>query len=266
MNGSTWLDRTNYFETLPRTSSSSACGSRPTGWRRCPTRSARRTSTTSARSSRTRSAPSYDNRPYGSWQEKLQGHLFPPEHPYHHPTIGSMADLDAASLEDVVAFFRTYYAPNNAVLSIVGDVETAERARGRRALLRGDPGEPLDPAARRPVAAADPRRGGARDRPRPRPAATRLRRVPGAGLRRPAPRRARHRQPDPGGREGEPPGSAARPHGADRPGRGAVQPRLRRRRLDRGRLGDGPARHRSGARRGRLPRGAGSPDHGARDR
>jgi predicted Zn-dependent peptidase len=68
---------------------------------------------------------SYDNRPYGSFQEKLQGHLFPPEHPYHHSTIGSMDDLDAASLEDVGAFFRTYYAPNNAVLSVVGDVETA---------------------------------------------------------------------------------------------------------------------------------------------
>ena len=73
---------------------------------------------------------SYDNRPYGSFQEKLQGHLFPPEHPYHHSTIGSMDDLDAASLEDVSAFFRTYYAPNNAVLSVVGDVETG-RCRAR---------------------------------------------------------------------------------------------------------------------------------------
>jgi predicted Zn-dependent peptidase len=68
---------------------------------------------------------SYDNRPYGSWQEKLQGHLFPPEHPYHHSTIGSMEDLDAASLEDVQGFFRTWYAPNNAVVSVVGDVDTA---------------------------------------------------------------------------------------------------------------------------------------------
>jgi zinc protease len=76
---------------------------------------------------------SYDNRPYGSWQEKLQAHLFPPEHPYHHSTIGSMDDLDAASLEDVSAFFRTYYAPNNAILSVVGDVDTAEvRAAAER--------------------------------------------------------------------------------------------------------------------------------------
>jgi predicted Zn-dependent peptidase len=69
---------------------------------------------------------SYDNQPYGSWQEKLFGHLYPPGHPYHHTTIGSMEDLDAASLEDVSAFFRTYYAPNNAVLAIVGDVDPVQ--------------------------------------------------------------------------------------------------------------------------------------------
>ncbi|MBA2555759.1 MAG: insulinase family protein [Chloroflexi bacterium] len=66
---------------------------------------------------------SYDNRPYGSFYERLMAAVFPPEHPYHHTPIGSMADLDEASLEDVQTFFRTYYAPNNAVLSIVGDVE-----------------------------------------------------------------------------------------------------------------------------------------------
>ena len=69
---------------------------------------------------------SYDNRPYGSWFHKLQEYVYPPGHPYHHPTIGSMEDLDAASLEDVATFFRTYYAPNNAVLSVVGDVEPAQ--------------------------------------------------------------------------------------------------------------------------------------------
>ena len=66
---------------------------------------------------------SYDNRPYGSWVEKMLGSIFPESHPYHHPTIGSMADLDAASVEDVSAFFRLHYAPNNAVLSVVGDVD-----------------------------------------------------------------------------------------------------------------------------------------------
>ena len=104
---------------------------------------------------------SYDNRPYGSWNEKLQAHLFPPEHPYHHTTIGSMEDLDAASVEDVSEFFRTYYAPNNAVLSVVGDVDPADGPALGGALLRRDPGQPVDPAARRPVAAADARRASA---------------------------------------------------------------------------------------------------------
>ncbi|HTK48944.1 MAG TPA: pitrilysin family protein [Gemmatimonadaceae bacterium] len=64
---------------------------------------------------------SYENVPYGRAYETLMGALFPAGHPYHWPTIGSMADLSAASLEDVKAFFRTYYAPNNATLVIAGD-------------------------------------------------------------------------------------------------------------------------------------------------
>jgi predicted Zn-dependent peptidase len=88
---------------------------------------------------------SYDNRPYGSWYEKLQGHLFPPEHPYHHTTIGSMEDLDAASVEDVSAFFRTYYAPNNAVLSVVGDVDPADIRRWAERYFGGIPANPSIP-------------------------------------------------------------------------------------------------------------------------
>ena len=60
----------------------------------------------------------------------------PTDHPYHHPTIGSMEDLDAASIEDVSGFFRHHYAPNNAVLSVVGDVEPAQVRDVGRALLR----------------------------------------------------------------------------------------------------------------------------------
>jgi predicted Zn-dependent peptidase len=66
-----------------------------------------------------------DNQPYGTWDEKLQELLFPATHPYHHPTIGSMDDLNAASLDDVREFFATYYAPNNAVLTVAGDFEPA---------------------------------------------------------------------------------------------------------------------------------------------
>jgi predicted Zn-dependent peptidase len=68
---------------------------------------------------------SYDNRPYGSFYEKLVAAVFPEGHPYHHTPIGSMEDLDAASLEDVEAFFRTYYVPNTAVLTVAGDVDEA---------------------------------------------------------------------------------------------------------------------------------------------
>ena len=114
--------------------------------------------------------------------------------------------------------------------------------RGGRALLRGHPVQPVDPAARRPVAAADARRGAARDRARPRPAAADLRRVPRPGLRRPPARRARHRRPDPRRREGEPPRPAARPRRADRPGRGDLQHGLHRRRVDHRRLGHRPTR------------------------
>jgi zinc protease len=64
---------------------------------------------------------SYDNVPYGRANETIVGALYPANHPYHWPTIGSMADLSAASLEDVKQFFRTYYAPNNATMVIAGD-------------------------------------------------------------------------------------------------------------------------------------------------
>jgi zinc protease len=68
---------------------------------------------------------SYDNRPYGRASEIISGAMYPPAHPYHWPVIGSMADLSAASLEDVKNFFRLYYAPNNATIAIVGDFDPA---------------------------------------------------------------------------------------------------------------------------------------------
>ena len=63
-----------------------------------------------------------DSRPGGLVQYALFGDLFPPGHPYHHTVIGSMADLDAASLGDVKQWFRDRYGPNNAVLVVAGDV------------------------------------------------------------------------------------------------------------------------------------------------
>jgi zinc protease len=72
---------------------------------------------------------SYENRPYGLASILLSENLFPPDHPYHWPTIGSMDDLTAASYEDVVEFFKTYYVPGNASLVIAGDIEPANARR-----------------------------------------------------------------------------------------------------------------------------------------
>lgn len=64
-----------------------------------------------------------DNQPYGSMWEVITGNLYGPENPYHWPVIGSMADLSAATLDDVKNFFRKYYAPGNATLAVVGDID-----------------------------------------------------------------------------------------------------------------------------------------------
>ena len=68
----------------------------------------------------------YENVPYGDAWLRLLPLLYPPGHPYHHPTIGSMDDLNAADLAVFQAFHTTYYAPNNAVLTVVGDAEPGE--------------------------------------------------------------------------------------------------------------------------------------------
>ena len=65
----------------------------------------------------------YENVPYGLAPILIDENLYPPDHPYHWPTIGSMADLSAASYNDVVQFFRTYYVPGNASLVIAGDID-----------------------------------------------------------------------------------------------------------------------------------------------
>jgi Predicted Zn-dependent peptidases len=123
MNGTTWLDRTNYFETLPAHQVELGLWLEADRMATLLDALSQENLDNQREVVKNEKRWSYDNRPYGSWQEKLQAHLFPDDHPYHHPTIGSMEDLDAASLEDVSAFFRTYYAPNNAVLSVVGDVD-----------------------------------------------------------------------------------------------------------------------------------------------
>lgn len=93
---------------------------------------------------------SYENRPYGLADENILRRLYPAGHPYSWPVIGSMADLSAASLDDVKTFFRTYYTPNNAVLSIAGDITPAET---RRLVERWFGAVPRGPEVQRPAPA-----------------------------------------------------------------------------------------------------------------
>ncbi|HEY8921848.1 MAG TPA: pitrilysin family protein [Candidatus Limnocylindria bacterium] len=123
VNASTWLDRTNYFETMPSHELELAL------WLEADRLGSLLPAMTQEKLDNQRDVVKnerrlrVDNLPYGSWDEKLLGLLFPEDHPYHHSTIGSMEDLDAASLDDVREFFAAHYAPNNAVLTIAGDFE-----------------------------------------------------------------------------------------------------------------------------------------------
>jgi predicted Zn-dependent peptidase len=125
LNGSTWLDRTNYFETLPAHYLELALWleSDRLGWLLPAMTQAKLDNQRDVVKNERRWR--VDNQPYGDWDEQLQMLMYPQDHPYWHSVIGSMEDLDAASLEDVEQFFRTYYAPNNAVLSVCGDFDPA---------------------------------------------------------------------------------------------------------------------------------------------
>ena len=126
LNGSTWLDRTNYYETVPSNQLELAI------WLEANRMGYLLPAMTQAKLDTQRDVVqnerrwSMDNQPYGTWWERLPAMCYPPEHPFNHSLIGSMADLDAASLEDIAHFFSTYYTPDNAVLSIAGDFEPAE--------------------------------------------------------------------------------------------------------------------------------------------
>ena len=125
-NATTWLDRTNYFATVP------AEWAELILWMEADRLGTLLTALDQANLDNQRDVvknekrSSYDNQPYGSAYIELFALAYPKGHPYHHPTIGSMEDLDAASLEDVRDFFTTWYAPNNAVLTVVGDIDEEE--------------------------------------------------------------------------------------------------------------------------------------------
>jgi predicted Zn-dependent peptidase len=78
-----------------------------------------------------------ENQPYGQLEDVQAHTMYPVGHPYHHTTIGSMTDLNAASLDDVKTWFRTWYGPNNAVLVLAGDIDLAT-AKAKVAKYFGD--------------------------------------------------------------------------------------------------------------------------------
>ncbi|MEV7426754.1 MULTISPECIES: M16 family metallopeptidase [unclassified Streptomyces] len=123
LNGTTSFERTNYFETMPTHQLELAL------WLEADRMGSLLAALDEESMENQRDVVKnerrqrYDNVPYGTAFERLTALSYPEGHPYHHTPIGSMADLDAATLDDARAFFRTNYAPNNAVLSVVGDID-----------------------------------------------------------------------------------------------------------------------------------------------
>ena len=124
MNGTTNSDRTNYFQNVPTTALDMAL------WME----SDRMGHLLGAIDQKTldeqrgvvqNEKREGENQPYGQVWDELGKAMYARSHPYHHSTIGSMADLNAASLEDVKGWFRTWYGPNNAVLVLAGDIDVA---------------------------------------------------------------------------------------------------------------------------------------------
>ncbi|MGE3512287.1 MAG: M16 family metallopeptidase [Vicinamibacterales bacterium] len=125
LNGSTNADRTNYWEVVPTNALELAL------WMESDRMGYLLPALTEAKFSNQRDVvlnerrQSYENRPYGMVPMIVLAALYPPDHPYHWTTIGEVADLHAARLEDVRDFFSTYYHPANASLAIAGDIDPA---------------------------------------------------------------------------------------------------------------------------------------------
>ncbi|TDW19525.1 M16 family metallopeptidase [Kribbella kalugense] len=147
LNASTFFDRTNYFESLPSGGLDLAL------WLEADRMGYLLDAVNQENLDNQRDVvkeekrQTYDNRPYGDSYERLVKLAFPEGHPYAHMTIGSMADLDAASVEDVHAFFRKYYGPNNAVLTIVGDVSEEDAFDAAKRYFGHLPAIPQPPPA-----------------------------------------------------------------------------------------------------------------------
>ncbi len=146
MNGTTSFDRTNYFQNVPTTALDLAL------WMESDRMGHLLGVVTQPRLDEQRGVVKNEkrqgeNRPYGRVPETLFRASFPPGHPYRTLPIGSMADLDAATLDDVRDWFRTYYGAANAVLVLAGDIDVATaRAKAERYFGHIAPG----PAVTRP--------------------------------------------------------------------------------------------------------------------
>jgi zinc protease len=146
LNGSTNADRTNYWEVVPSNALELAL------WMESDRMGFLLPALTEAKFSNQRDVvlnerrQNYENRPYGLAPMAMLAALFPPEHPYHWTTIGEVADLHAAKLEDVRAFFSRYYHPANASLAIAGDIATGDAlALAREYFEELEPGPPVGP-------------------------------------------------------------------------------------------------------------------------
>ena len=129
LNGSTWLDRTNYYETVPSHQIALALWLEADRMGRMLPGLTQQKLDTQRDVVKNERRWSVDNQPYGTWWERLPALCFPEEHPFHHSLIGSMEHLTDASLDDVADFFRTYYTPDNAVLTVAGDFDRTETMR-----------------------------------------------------------------------------------------------------------------------------------------
>jgi len=149
MNGTTSTERTNYFETLPASHLPLALWLESDRMRSLKVTQENLDNQRNAVQEEKRLR--YDNQPYVNAFLRINELIF--KNPANaHSTIGSMEDLDAATIEDVQQFFRVYYAPNNAVLTIAGDFEEAEAISLVRQYFEGIPSQPPPP----PVDVSEP--------------------------------------------------------------------------------------------------------------
>jgi predicted Zn-dependent peptidase len=143
MNGTTNQDRTTYFESVPANQLEMALFLESDRMRSLDISQANLDNQRAVVQEERRQ--SYDNQPYGAMREAIQEMAFD-SFGYRHSTIGSMEDLNAATLEDVRQFFKTYYAPNNACIAIVGDIDEAKTKKLVEKYFGSIPRQPLPSA------------------------------------------------------------------------------------------------------------------------